>query len=451
MKAQISAIVIVLMSFVSAQTINLDSLKTVIKDELRKELKEEDSIHNSYSIEQKSRLFKWSNFSVKGYGVVNYYNYGRFDTDPGIRDKMDAERLNIYVDYHFSENLSLHTEVEFEHGGSGSTMELDVQEEFGEFEQEIEAGGEVKLEQLHIDYRFKPYLGIKVGRLKLNFNVSQKLDDPDEYFTTHRPEMEDVILPLGWYENGILVYGNLWKNKIQYQAAVVNGLESTGFSSANWIKNGYQNKFEMVNAENLAWFANVNYHFGKHKYTHLGVSYYYGNTSGNRPKPDLEVDAHVKILGAHLVYFDYPFRLVSQFIYGDLQNSELITQRNRNLPATLGIKKTPVGKNAIGFSAEFGYDIFNFFNKETEMKLYPFARYEYYDTMNETAGSITANKRWERSVITGGVNWFVFPQVILKAQYSSRKLGSDNVDIATGIVDGKQKENIFSAGIGFTF
>ncbi len=450
MKTQLSAIVFLYMSFVSAQIINLDSLKTVIKNELREELKVENS-NQDLSPEQKNRLLKWSNFSVKGYGVVNYYNYGRFDTDPGIRDKMDAERLNVYVDYHFTEKLSLHTEIEFEHGGSGSTMELDVQEEFGEFEQEIEAGGEVKLEQLHIDYQFRPYLGFKMGRLKLNFNVSQRLDDPDEYFTTHRSEMEDVILPLGWYENGLMVYGTFWKNRLSYQAALVNGLESTGFSSANWIKNGYQNKFEMVNAENLAYFANLNFHFGKHKYTHFGVSYYYGNTAGNRPKPDMEVDAHVKIFGAHLAYFEYPFRFVSQFIYGDLQNSELITQRNRNLPATLGIKKTPVGKNALGFSAELGYDILNLINKEAKMKVYPFARYDYYDTMNETAGNITPNKRWERSVITGGVNWFVFPEIILKAQYSSRTLGSDNVDIATGNIDGKQKENIFSAGIGFTF
>jgi len=451
MKLRLTLIGFGFMGLLSAQTINLDSLKTVIKEELREELKSEDLQKEELPDDQKDRLLQWSKFNIKGYGVVNYYNYGRFDTDPAIRNKIDAERLNLYLDYNFTEKLKLHTEIEFEHGGTGTTMELDVQEEFGEYEQEIESGGEVKLEQLNIEYLYKPYLNIKMGRLKLLFNTAQKMDDPDEYFTTHRPEMEDVILPLGWYENGILLHGQFLKDKFSYQAAVVNGLESTGFSSANWIKNGYQNKFEMVNAENLAYFANLDFHFGKHKYTYAGVSYYYGNTSGNRPKPDMDVDAHVKIFGAHLSIFEYPYRFVSQFIYGDLQNSETISLRNRNLPATLGIKKTPVAKNALGLSAEFGYDILNLFNKESKMKLYPFIRYDFYDTMHETAGSITANKRWKRSVITGGINWFVFPKVILKAQYSSRTLGSDNVDIATGEINGKQIENIFSAGIGFNF
>ncbi|SMC63557.1 hypothetical protein [Moheibacter sediminis] len=446
MKTQISIIAFIFTSFVTAQKINLDSLKTVIKDELHEEL-----LLNNYSQQEKERLFKWSKFSVKGYGVLNYYDYSRFDTDPAIRNKIDAERLNVYIDYHFTEKLKLHTEIEFEHGGTGSTMELDVQEEFGEFEQEIESGGEVKLEQLNIDYQFRPYLSIKAGRLKVNFNISQRLDDPDEYFTTHRPEMEDAILPLGWYENGIEVYGNFWKNRFSYRLAYVNGLDATGFSSANWIKDGYQNRFEMVNAENFAIFSNVDFHFGKDKHTYAGISYYYGNTAGNRPKPDLDADANVKLFGAHISIFEHPLRFVSQFIYGDLQNSELISKRNRNLPSNLGIKKTPVAKNAIGFSAELGYDVLNFLNKDSKMKLYPFIRFDFYDTMHETAGSITANKRWKRSVITGGINWFIFPQVILKAQYSSRMLGSDNIDIVTGEIDGKQMENIFSTGIGFRF
>lgn len=453
MRILLSFLACILFAVSQAQQVNIDSLKQVIKSELREELAQQEiSKPNLDSLDVKNeKHFSWSNFSVKGYGGINYYHYGRFDTDPGIRDKIDAERLNLYLDYHYSDQLILHTEFEFEHGGSGSTMELDVQEEFGEYEQEIEQGGEVKLEQLNIEYLFKPYLNFKVGRLKLLFNATQVLDDPDEYFTTHRPEMEDVLLPLGWYENGILIHGRFFNDKLSYQAALVNGLESTGFSSANWIKLGYQTKFEMVNAENLAFFANLNYHFGKNKHTYAGVSYYYGDTSGNRPKPDLDVAAHVKILGASLSYFEYPFRFVSQFIYGDLQNSELISLRNRNLPSNLGIKKTPVAKNALGFSAELGYDVLHLIAKHTNMKLYPFARYDFYDTMHETAGNITANKRWKRSVITGGINWFVFPKVILKAQYSSRKLGSDNVDIATGEIDGKQMENTFSTGIGFNF
>ncbi|MFV0531511.1 MAG: autotransporter outer membrane beta-barrel domain-containing protein [Flavobacteriales bacterium] len=434
-------------AFANAQNIDIDSLKSVIKQELKEELKQEK---DTISIKQKIAN-TFSKMRLKGYGVVNYYNYGQYDTDPGIRDKVDAERLNLYFDYFFSDKFTLHTELEFEHGGTGSTLELDVQEEFGEYEQEIEQGGEVNLEQLYLEYKFKPYLKVKAGKFKLYFNLAQILDEPDEYFTIQRPEMENIILPLGWYETGIELDGKFLKNKLSYRLALVNSLESSGFSSANWIKLGYQTKFEMVNAENFALFGNLNYHFGKSRYTFAGVSYYYGNTTDNRPKPDLSVDGNVKIFGAHVSIFEAPFRFASQFIFGDLQNSERISIRNTNLPATLGIKKTPVAKNAIGFSAELGYDILTFIRPDTQSKLYPFVRYDYYNTMHETAGSITANKRWERSVITGGLNWLPYKHIVFKLQYTARTLGSDNIDKVTGAVNGKEKENFWGCGLGFQF
>lgn len=435
--------------FAQKKDLNIDSLKSVIKKEVESDLLKE-------KLESKSSyLIKFSKFDFKGYGVINYFNYGRYDSDLGIKDKIDLERLNFYLDYHFNDRLKLKTEIEFEHGGTGSTIELDAKEEFGEYEHEIEKGGEVQIEQAHLEYNLRPYLNFRLGRFKLYFNLAQKLDDPDEYFTTTRPEMEDTVLPLGWYETGISAFGSFLNQRISYDFAFVNGLDSSAFSSANWIKLGYQKKFEMVNAENFAFFGNVDFHFMKHKHTFVGASYYTGNTTNNRPKPDLAIPGNVTIYGAHFSYFEYPFRLTSQFIYGNLQNSEKISIRNANEPAALNVKKTAIGKNAIGFSAELGYDILPLFTKEfseqNQMKLYPFIRYDYYDTMYRTAGNIKANKRWKRNALTAGFNWFILPQIILKAQYSTRRLGSDRVDIVTNDISGKEMENTFSLGLGFKF
>ena len=43
--------------------------------------------------------------------------------------------------------MRLEAELEFEHGGTGITMEFDKLEEFGEFEMEVEKGGEVIVEK----------------------------------------------------------------------------------------------------------------------------------------------------------------------------------------------------------------------------------------------------------------------------------------------------------------
>ncbi len=401
---------------------------------------------------QKKDLLSLSKVTLSGYGVVNYYHYGKYDTDKNIKDKIDAERLNLYLGYIFTDKIRLKTEIEFEHGGTGSTIELDTQEEFGEYEQEIEAGGEVKLEQIHIDYQIKPYFGIRVGRMKLHFNLAQNLDRPTSYFTTHRQEMENEILPLGWYENGIQFYGTFSKQKLIYEVSFTNGLDATGFSSRGWIKEGYQSRFEMSVAESVAITGRLDYKFGTHKQTYAGISGYINNTSPNRPKNDLDVPAYITIVEAHINHNEKNLRFSSVFLYGNLQNSDVVSRKNATLSNNLGVKRTPVGQKMIGASTEIGYEIMHLLKPASPFKLYPFVRVEYYDTMYKTEGVVVRKPRWERTGLMGGINWFLTDQIVFKAHYQSRVLGSNHFDLVTSLDTGKrQKENTLSAGIGFSF
>ena len=191
MKISIYSLLFLVISVTSqAQTVSdsiLKKLKSEIKAEVLKELE-------AKSKESKPAVSDFDNFSLHGYSVVNYYNYD-YDTDPNLKNKLDPERLNIYPEYQYNNWIAFRGEIEFEHGGTGASVEYDSQEEFGEFEQEIEKGGSVKLEQMYVDFTLKQYFNIKVGRLKLLFNLAQTLDDPDEYFTTHRQEAENELLP----------------------------------------------------------------------------------------------------------------------------------------------------------------------------------------------------------------------------------------------------------------
>lgn len=392
------------------------------------------------------------NFTLSGYGVVNYYNYLRYDTDLNIKDKADAERLNLYLGYKFNNRISFRSEIEFEHGGTGSTIELDTQEEFGEYEQEIEAGGEVKIEQILIDFKIKPTFNIRAGRMKIHFGLAQNLDRPTSYFTTHRQEMENEILPLGWYENGVQFYGSFFKDRLHYEVSFTNGLDATGFSSRGWIKDGYQQRFEMSVGESVAFTARLDYKFGTHKNTFAGMAVYINNTASNRPKNDMSEPAYVKIVEGHITYDENHLRFNSIILFGDLQNSDIISRKNATLSNRLGVKRTPVGKNALGISAEIGYEILHLFNTRNRQKIYPFIRYDFYDTMFDTEGVVVKKPRWERNVCTFGLNWFVHPQIVVKAHYQNRILGSYHYDPVTSLNTGyKQQENTFSTGIGFSF
>ena len=226
-----------------------------------------------------------SGFSFKGYGSLNYFVYD-WETDPSKRNAIDIERFTIYPLYKYDDRFSFKGEIEFEHGGTGVTKEFDKFEEFGEFETEVEAGGEVTLEQLHLIYEPYRELNFRIGKFKLPIGIASGKDEPTEYFTTTRAEAEAEVIPTNWYEMGVQVFGTFGKDdELSYAFSIVNGLDATGFSSANWVQTGYQGAFEMNNAENFAYTLNLLYRFTDN--FEIGTTGYIGNTTDNRPKPDM--------------------------------------------------------------------------------------------------------------------------------------------------------------------
>lgn len=381
-------------------------------------------------------------FTYEAYGIVNYYGY-KWQTDPQRRNRIDPERFAFEPKYQLNKNIALEVDIEFEHGGTGATMEFDRFEEFGQYEQAVEKGGEVVLEKLAARITIIPELNFLVGHFYLPIGFYSERYEPSFFFTTNVSETEAALLPVAWHENGIEAYGQ--SGNFRYQLQLINGLDASGFSSANWIKRGYQNRFDYANAENFALAANVQYRVST-GFT-VGASSYYGNTSGNRPKPDVTIPAHVFIGTLHSVLDAGALHLRALAIYGTLENSAAISLANRGLSNELGVKRTPVGSAALGAFAEVGYDVFTLLSSApialgdsiAPQQLLPFLRYDYYDTMFKTEGDVIDNPRWERKSITAGINYKFHPQVVLKMQFNHRLLGISRDKI----------EDTFSTGIGF--
>jgi hypothetical protein len=383
------------------------------------------------------RLPDGNRFGLHGYGVMNYHGF-RWDTDPGRRNAIDMERLVLYPSVRLSGTILAKAELEFEHGGTGTTMEFDRFEEFGEYEAEIEKGGEVVLDQLHVQISLAPAANLRIGRIKLPVGLIASRHEPGEYFTTGRSEMETALIPAPWYENGIEFYGGVLDNSIRFSIDVVNGLDATGFSSAHWIVGGHQTRFEMVNAQNLAIAAGIDVDFSPS--ATAGVSGYYGNSSENRPKPDMSASARVAVGEAHAAWEGMGFRVRAMGLYGTLENADLVSQANRNISNNLNVKRTPVGSAAAGYFVEAGFDVLRLWDVR-HWELTPFLRWESYDSMAKVDGDIFDNPRWERKVFTFGVNCKPIDDLVLKAELSRRRLGIPDLNT----------EQTFSLGVGFEF
>ena len=376
-----------------------------------------------------------------GYGIVNYLNFD-WETDPNRRDAVDVERFIVGLEHHFNPQWSAEVEIEFEHGGTGATLELDKLEEFGEFEQEIESGGEVVVEELNVTYTHSKAFNLRFGEMILPIGLLNGAHRPQDYLTVQRPAAETALIPVTWHESGVGMLGQ-WRG-LSYQVMVVNGLDSTGFSARNWVAPGFQGRFELVNAESLALATRLDYELVRG--TVLGGSFYTGNTSDNRPKADLDdVDGRVSIFTLHATHERGPLTVRAQYLNGSLDDSAEITQANQSLSNNLEVKRTPVGSDAESLSIEAAYNILPWVVVSPGSRLEPFVRLASYDSQADTEGSINDNPAWDRDEWTLGVNYRPLPDLVFKSNFTRRERAGDLGGF------GRDTEDTLAVGFGFTF
>lgn len=352
-----------------------------------------------------------------GYGELGatYYRYGDNPNRPGgslhdHRLELDATRFVMALEGRMPGGFEFEAELEVEHGGTGVSRELE-HEEFGEVETEIEKGGEVILEELYLKRSFGRYQ-LAFGRFYLALGHLHSHYRPTDYLGAHRSEAETTIFPGQWDELGVS-FSARWPS-VMVTAQVVNGLDSSGFSSRAWVASGHQGAFETVRARDLAAVVRVEF---SHDSASLGLSGYVGGANRNRPKADLvnECDdpapndvapcgyvRSVVAIGALDARWRWQgLRGQALAVYGHLSNAAAISARNDRLSNELGVERTPVSDQALAIAGELGYDVAP--RLRLCGSLEPFVRLDYYDTMYRPRAELFDNPRFARTVLGAGV------------------------------------------------
>jgi hypothetical protein len=104
-----------------------------------------------------------------------------------------------------------------------------------------------------------------------------------------RPIVEQIVIPATWRELGVGFYGELRKLPVNYSIAVVNGLNSEGFTHGSGIREG-RAEGDMAPANNLAITASLQYFYKDFKFQ---VSGYAGGTTpfGKRAADSLQIES----------------------------------------------------------------------------------------------------------------------------------------------------------------
>jgi hypothetical protein len=372
-----------------------------------------------------------------------FYNHGENQNREGgaqrdARLTFDTTRLVLEVEGKLpGHGLEAEIEVEFEHGGTGSALELEY-EEFGEFEQEVEKGGEVLVEELYLKKEFSERFSLTLGRFYVAVGTLSAYFRPTDYLGTIRSESETLIIPNTWDEMGVQAQAKL--GGVLLTAQVVNGLDSTAFSSQRWVAGGHQRRFELVRARDLALVLRADVE--RLEGLTFGASGYYGDTTRNRPKPDLVkaceeandrevapcgyVSAPLLLLDAHLSLERGPWRAKALALWGYLQNADDISARNARLSNLLNVPRTPVAEHALAVWAELGFDVAPRLGLGEDHRLEPFVRFDYADSQLNPRTELFDNPRFARSVYTVGAAYTLAGVAFAKLDFSHRRLGDSS-------------------------
>lgn len=394
-----------------------------------------------------------SRLSVGGYGEAvmsrNFYSqhFNRYRDPLTYKDdkshgRFDLPHVTLNLGYDFGRGWTMGMEIEFEHGGTESAVEIDA-DESGEYEAETEKGGEVALEQFWINKAFSDgRFNVKAGELIIPVGEINQHHLPNEFFSVYRSEGEAKLLPNTWHQVGLSLWGSL--PKWRYEAIFTSGLDAERFGHDCFVHYGATSPYEYKLANVYAGAARIdNYSV---KGLRLSLSGYYGYTFRNTERKagasydDCHGALAIGSFGFELNRWNLIVR--GNATYANLSDAERITAFCNAYPKHSQqdgspSKHSPIGSSAYSFGGEAGYDVFSIFDAlRQKQKLYVFGRYEDYNTY------ATGNKKVAYTYdhvkrMSFGINYKPIPQIIVKAEWAKRYLDSaynDEPSISLGVM-----------------
>ena len=381
---------------------------------------------------------KKGRLSLGGYGEAvvtrNFYSqsFNRYKKPENYADdkshgRFDLPHICLNIGYDFGKGWTMGSEIEFEHGGTGSAVEIEA-EEAGEYEAEVEKGGEVNIEQFWINKEFLDgKLNIKAGEIIVPVGYSNAYHEPNQFFTVYRPEGEATMMPNTWHQVGLSLWGRLgdWR----YEAQLLSGLNSESFTAESFVHYGVTSPYEFKVANNYAGAVRLdNYSV---KGLRIGLSGYYGYTFRNtRRTPGSQYEGVTGALG--IVALDFSLKRWNWIVRGSIDYAhlsdadEISTYNQANWTHHKYQDGNPhhytnIGSSALAYAIEAGYNVFSQIAKlhQKEQKLFLFGRFEHYNTMaTGTYKSMYQYTKKYRCVV--GLNYSPIKQVTIKGEYSYR-------------------------------
>lgn len=309
--------------------------------------------------------------AIGGYGE---HHFNHFDQG---EDQVDAHRFVLFVGHQFTDDIKFFSELELEHSLAGDG-----------------APGEVELEQAYIQWDFAEKHSLLMGQYLIPVGILNETHEPETFYGTERNRVESAIVPSTWWETGAMLQGEIAPG-FSYNAAIHSGLK---VDEGGTVRGGRQ-KSAKATAEDPAYTLRL-------KYTgvpglELAATAQYQSEITQGLAMD---DADAFLFETHAIYQTGPFAVRALWASWDI-DGEIFEQTGRD--------------------KQEGWYLEPSFKPLENLGL--FARYSEY---NNSAGLSSTE---DQEYIDFGLNYWLHPRVVLKADYSDDRSDSDNDSVNLGV------------------
>jgi TolA-binding protein len=352
------------------------------------------------------------NVRLWGYGELYYSRQSR-DTS---RTTADLARAVFGIGYRFDDKTEFNSEYEVEHAVASA-------DDVGEFE----------VEQFYVDRQLIDKATLRAGLFLMPFGFINEHHEPTNFYGMQRNFVETLIIPSTWREGGLSFHGD-FDFGVAWSAGVTTGVNLGGwdfapefpqFTTALELANNgpaplqaTHQELSLAAARHLSQYVALNY-FGFPGLDVGGAVF----TGKAEPAPGQAGDSRVTLWEGHARWTPGKFDLEALYAHGAISNVADVNIANPGSP-------NPSPSAFYGYFVQADYQAWVY----GDYRLNPFVRWEYYDMGSRYSGAFPQIPQgtvpltdspgdfgtWPSNrdrVWTTGVNFYVTPHVVFKADY----------------------------------
>jgi hypothetical protein len=369
-----------------------------------------------FSLDYSSMFDRSSGLANGGTNIVGYGEVGYSKFRQSGNATADLQRFVFGFNHRFDERLTFHSEIEIEHAVVSSSD-----------------NGEAEIEQAWLNYNVSDAVNVKGGLFLIPLGILNETHEPPTYYGVQRNQVETRVIPTTWRELGTGVHGVVGEG-LRYDAGITTNFDSGKLDDpTTGIRSGHQ-EGQLANARNLAVYGALNY---RRPGLLVGGGVFTGNTGQDgASNPALQgVSARLTLWDVHAQYRVAGLDLQALYAAGTLGDSDRVNAAILANATANGTTPFAAPKTIRGGYVQAAYHAY----KRSNFDVAPFVRYERIDIkqQEDPANGLLQDPNNIERIKTFGVNFWVHPQVVLKA------------DIQRYTADKSQDR--FSLGLGFMF